>query len=563
VRLVWHIVKKDLRRMWLPLALWLLLLLAKNKLGALALAHDGVNLNSFEGLEFLSTVVLGLEILVNVVLVAVLVQEDTLVGTRMFWATRPVGGGRLLAAKLISVGLMFGVLPVLAAWQWWWHNGYGAPQIARAIWTTLDWQALTVLPALVLAVLTENPLKFFGALLGLVVALSAVMLLIPLLNGSDTRFGVTGGVMKTRITLGLFTFIVGTAAVIVSQFFTRRLRWAVAALVLTMLARIFSARWWPWDWTGGRERRQPAALAGITIEPALGWSEPANDAVQWRAHPVNETEQFIVDYIVRGVPEDLGVDGHVESIWRWPSGETAARYDRLMVEWPGWAEWRALKLPGGKNDPVVQAWTHSGKEQPEEREVNGGVRLRAQFFLSPTDWTKLRANAPAFALAFSADVPLVLLRPTQEFEIPLRQGATAYWAGNRVRVAVAEWRDGRLAIAVIESEAWLSDYCAWRPGLTSPIVNREGHENLGFSLVNRARGEAIKLWEHQRRRSLHIGTQWINWRMFSCVLPRDADEPTGRPPRWLDGATLAGVRFHAVEQFDREVKMARFETRPR
>ena len=116
---VWHIVKKDLRALRWPLVVWVALIAAKLAMGVLLLTSDTTgDQELFDTLSGISKVLAGLEFL-GVVLVAALIQEDMLVGTTAFWITRPISGARLLTAKLLGLGIIFVVLPVLVTVPWW------------------------------------------------------------------------------------------------------------------------------------------------------------------------------------------------------------------------------------------------------------------------------------------------------------------------------------------------------------------------------------------------------------------------------------------------------------
>jgi hypothetical protein len=103
MNLTWHIIKKDLRALRWPLLLWTLLIVMKLGAGALLLTADGTEGDSWIlSLDAAAKILAALEVL-SFILVAALVQEDPLVGTTAFWVTRPISGGRLLRAKLLTI----------------------------------------------------------------------------------------------------------------------------------------------------------------------------------------------------------------------------------------------------------------------------------------------------------------------------------------------------------------------------------------------------------------------------------------------------------------------------
>src|SRR5437867_9380396 len=92
-----HILVKDVRRLRLPISLWLAVVAVRGWL-------VGSGVGSAPGLEHLFEVVEIflplLEIVFVCVLVVLAVQQDPLVGTDAFWLTRPIARRALLASKL-------------------------------------------------------------------------------------------------------------------------------------------------------------------------------------------------------------------------------------------------------------------------------------------------------------------------------------------------------------------------------------------------------------------------------------------------------------------------------
>jgi len=72
---------------------------------------------------------IAIESLLTFALVPAFIHEDPLVGSVAEWQTRPIWGARLLAAKLLGLGLVLCVMPVLIGLPWWLSCGYG-----RAKW---------------------------------------------------------------------------------------------------------------------------------------------------------------------------------------------------------------------------------------------------------------------------------------------------------------------------------------------------------------------------------------------------------------------------------------------
>src|SRR5437867_4305877 len=105
-----HILVKDVRRLRLPIALWLAVVVVRGWLVGSAIGSAPGDLGAGALIEVVETVLPLLEIVFVCVLVVLAVQQDPLVGTDAFWLTRPIARRALLASKLEFVALVV-VLP--------------------------------------------------------------------------------------------------------------------------------------------------------------------------------------------------------------------------------------------------------------------------------------------------------------------------------------------------------------------------------------------------------------------------------------------------------------------
>jgi hypothetical protein len=110
---VLHLLRWDVRRFRLLLLLWLLLVAVNAVLEgtwpAIAVAMASRSTVGLTG-NLLSLA----EVLFSVVLITLVIQEHSLVGTTAFWMTRPIPSRALLASKLVLLGAAMVLAPVLA-----------------------------------------------------------------------------------------------------------------------------------------------------------------------------------------------------------------------------------------------------------------------------------------------------------------------------------------------------------------------------------------------------------------------------------------------------------------
>lgn len=235
MKLTWHIVVKDARRLWLPLALWAVLLTLKHGVDWRLLHVVTEDVAWMQRMKGFAIMLAGLGFFVGYILAAALVKEDAPTGTTGFWMTRPVSGARLLGAKLLGCAVLLGALPVLVALPWWLAGGRSGWEILSAAREMVWWQAWTVAPAVVVAALTQSSGWFLAWTLTFQVAgtwafgywQSAGWRLMKTISAA-------GGSAPAELKLALVSALLGPAAAVVVQYLTRRTRVSVAILGVTL-----------------------------------------------------------------------------------------------------------------------------------------------------------------------------------------------------------------------------------------------------------------------------------------------------------------------------------------
>ena len=259
---VLHLVRKDLRRLAGPVALWLALVAGK-ALGLLLYAAGDL---SWPG-EWIGPAVAyanGMEAVIGLLLVVMLVLEDAPTDPRAFWKTRPVAGAHLLAAKVAGALLMFVALPVVALTPIWIAAGFGAGEVG---WAALDWALLRgtlTLAVLALAAVAGGWSRTVFAALGL--APVALVCAMADRGGEAGRADVIGAA-ATAAALSL-----------VFQYGARRRLPAAVVLAVGLVVsasgirRLGEARGTVDD--AAFERIEPGAplVAGAGQETAAGWA---------------------------------------------------------------------------------------------------------------------------------------------------------------------------------------------------------------------------------------------------------------------------------------------------
>lgn len=206
--ITWHIFRKDLRRLRIPVGAWVLIMAAKLAFYA---AISGVV--GQPHLEWLARMMDApalvtrsmLEPFVAFVLVASLVFEDPLTGSDPFWVTRPISGLQLLGAKVFGAGLLFVAIPVAINLPWWIACGFGPSGIVRAAIPMGIEYLLVALVGMAVASATNNFPRYFLWTVTGIAAIATAHLLVPLLLGNGINLDAVSasevGEFATRLTI--------------------------------------------------------------------------------------------------------------------------------------------------------------------------------------------------------------------------------------------------------------------------------------------------------------------------------------------------------------------------
>lgn len=253
MNLTWHIVQKDLRRMALPVGLWLAVIAG----GAwwvhgLTISPETVKLGAIQnwirGLESLLLLFAILQVVVGVILAAYLVQQDVVGGTTSQWQPRPISGLRLLVAKLIAATILQVIAPVAVWLPVWVASGFSPAECALVAAQTAGWLLAITLMAMGLAALSKNlgQFVFTTALWLTAYGFSAIS---PGLWRASMPSLLGGGTSLTANALILILPPAVMGVVLVRHYQTRQAArgWVFLIGLVAMAALI--QLFWPWDWT--------------------------------------------------------------------------------------------------------------------------------------------------------------------------------------------------------------------------------------------------------------------------------------------------------------------------
>ena len=257
MNLTWHLAKKDLRRLALPVALWLAVLgLPALWLSLLHVPREAVI--SSDALSWSNTLgallitLSTMQMVAGVLLAGFLVLEDPVSGTTAHWLTRPIAGWRLLAAKLIAALLLLVVAPVLALLPAWMVAGFS---LRDCVLAAVDWMLVLgglMIAALTLASLARNLAQHATALLIFTVVLIAGISRLP-----SQWLSVQAAFNGSPQFLVNVTVLPLLAVALALQYATRKSKCAWAVIALALVVAVSARICW-------RVERDPQWSATVT-----------------------------------------------------------------------------------------------------------------------------------------------------------------------------------------------------------------------------------------------------------------------------------------------------------
>lgn len=582
--LIWHIIRKDAGCYRWALLFWGLLWVAQIALGLVAQANDGAELESVTLLQQMNGLLVALRFTTGYILVSRFVQTDELTGTRMFWLTRPISATRLLAAKVVGVGLFFALLPGLLLLPWWLYNGFGVREI---LWTSLDmlgWQLLMIAPAFLLASLTADLGRVLMWTLVIVTGLFAGVIILQSKLGISfgDPFGSSRvGVMFTRLWLADVVLVAGAMAIVVHQFLTRRSARSVGltGALLGLVVLVGSIGWADWSQAFDGARlvgsgpTPPGLVEGVKFEV-----EPAEE-VKYPARPNGREadRELRVRLRTAGLPEDMKLFGErIEQKWHWTDSLSFKRsgtgYRNSVQDADVHVLRAALALREFPADPETDAWRRARWDQmnagrvargqqplppPEPRVGRAGIILSADTWLPPSIMARMRAEPPAY----TATVHGIIARVHLSAELPAKAGARG--SGESRTFHILQQEGNRLAL--VTTIPSVKKTGLWQVLLGKQTGRREYFFRDRLVLVNRATGDISEVGRgySQSPRAVQVGGVVIGWEAISLYpswVVRN-EKWVLQDPQWQDHSTLILLTDQEVTRFTREVKADGFRVR--
>lgn len=389
MNLTWHLVRKDLRQFRWPIVGWTGLIGAKLLIGFILLSSGIVDLRAFEWLGLLAQGLSALEYS-GLVLVIMVVQADPLTGSNAFWLGRPISGARLLRAKLLVLGVVFLVLPVLLTLPWWLWCGYGPTLIAWAAIETALPHLAVLLVGLAAGLLTSSLLQSLAAMLGAAVVLGIL--------GGFIEYHSQSPEPASRLVLGCAIAVASLALVCWLQFNSRRTRRSLALVAATLCILATVSHWGP----RSGQADQALERSSRAIHTLLPNREPGGlrfKFVEAFVDPIlqfNDRRRVEIVLDVEGLKEEEGLDSlWTEFSWRWPDG-TCVYNNGTATSISARKRWRIVKPTsagsGGPKDRIVARVDVSAALAESILATRAECTLRLGLALERFDYWRIHPN---------------------------------------------------------------------------------------------------------------------------------------------------------------------------
>lgn len=532
MNLSWHIIKKDLRRLWLPLGFWGLSVITSVIGDAARLSLDtnslwGSTLTSLGGLStFVGWVLV-------VVLAAMVVLNDPLKNATAFWMTRPISPYRLLVAKAWSLGLLI-FLPV--ATQLAVQAGYGANsrEVLLAAGEASLSRAVVILGTAAIATLVEELGSFFVRALALIFTTGFVGLVASSMLRASSYLG--GNFAPPADSLAL-------SAVLAAKFFalglsvgflwwrylSRPTGWATVWLYLGALVVVLTPLLWSWDFFQPKHMDSSLSVNGSTF--TLEASE-----LQTRSSSTN-----MLYYTGKIAPVLL------------PTGEMAVPQGVRNVELQG-GNGRKQKVspsiaPGRGNRSSVATYSPAALQRclaplQLKNPPNPGTLTVELGYLN----SEKAARVGREHLRISANVDASRCRYEIEAEVPAVLGGGTRVGQSAFLVEQIAVADGKVECRLREQEyrsALIGDTSNSKRRTASMLLDSvvpdfHSQQNVFYILANRGRGEALLGEGPPFDKRASVGEFSVNRRLVKFNSGHSGlvvDAP------WLRDATLLRVRL--------------------
>ena len=520
---VWQIIKKDMRRARLALALWSVALVLRVSLAA------WLGEASYDPGRGEHVMAMLLILLLNAHLVVRVLAEDSPLKEAAFWRMRPITSGQMLTAKVLFIAVWTVVLPVAVVMLGGWAYGFAAGECLVVATGQLVLHTVVGGVFLLFSIFTQ---RVWASMLGVWLAMIAGSVLMSrylMISSMSRRADVSTDIGYSAASMELSRILPAGALLIVAcgvavawVYRDRRRLAAAAALVVALVAAKAVAGVWQWDylsWVPALQRLEARADPRYTVEVVRSntLGRATLDDVRYR--------QVSTSLKWSGLNED-----QVAVVYRVAGTMVLADGTEMpQTQKPSWGN--ACDLTGG-----LKALGVAPPGVIRFPSMHSGVTL-AQ--IKEEDFARLK-QAPA---EWRGRIWVKIGKMEPEFRVPVKQGARFDQGADLTAISEVSMEGDRLRLKIHERHA---DVPRWKfAGLQSEPVAAWMPQS--YALINLPRKESSLSNGGGGGGGTNDGL--FSFRRSEVEFSRSDLEPQVKPDgwaNWLSDAEL--VRFRFVEE---------------
>ncbi|MEI6560484.1 MAG: hypothetical protein WCO68_00185 [Verrucomicrobiota bacterium] len=541
--MITHLLKKDIRRSRVLLAMWFLLIVAQ-----FALTGSGANPSDRAmqaAFQMIAVLVPFFQTLLLIVIIPHVVHEEPLVGTTAFWFTRPISPSLLLKSKALFALLLLVLLPLLTEVIVLAANRVTAHDIALAVPEIVMGQLVLIISIALIAVMTRNFGRFAIAGAGVLIAWVLVMMALQFAKiflHPETLINAGGdslSLAKSRGVAGSLLTILAGGAIVAHQYLTRRTARSIAAAVVGVAVVLVVQNYWPVNFLKPApvdNTRANFDTAAVKIEFAS--SPSVSDAMSIRGKEAPE-KRVQANIRILGIPSgDVAEVKRVQSKLKLPNGQPLAVKASNAGTFNGNPDIDALEAAlGGVS--VVNADSQSSS-------------LYAQLFAM--DAAAYKKNE-AQELEMSADIELLVSRYVIAGELPLKKGSR-YDRGSE-HVVVTDVLNQPNGVDIVLQQRKINLLFDRNSLAESSFSNQK---SVVYLLVNRKRREAIQP-NSNGNFAVNFASSRLKNEPLRLVFGPDQNRSRLLPEineQWLADAVLVRLARVPVAEFTRQLTDEKF-----
>ena len=550
MNLIIHQFRKDCVRLWVPITLWLLLLLLRAALITPGIAEPGEDAFLQMMFRTLTTLVPLLQSILLLVMIPLLIQEEPLVGTTAFWFTRPIHGWMLFKTKMLFVLAIFILPPLLTEIAILGIHGASAMQLALAVPEILLEDGKFLAYVVILSALTQTFARY--ALLGASFFIGFYLLVIVgasilwYFNWPAFLKGGGGANRADSAYVASAIFIIAIAVMIlVDQYRTRDTHRAWIRVGIAFVISLAISQYWPWAFLHHQHDQREAGIDTSAVTIALSTdprSRRISDSFRYRSK--DEAKKTISGQLeISGLPAGYVAEpSKITASLKFPDGKFVTHegyeYSRFDRNW---------------NTNVIQHTLDSSKVLNADSQRGTQVTL-----LSIND--ELFGKYSTSPAVYSADIEFVIKRYEATANLPIKSKARYDRGSQHAVITQVLKQTGGSTILLRESEVSLffagdrhhNDMSANLFG--RPVIymlrNKEQAEALWPVVEPGPEFDFLDLFQ-KRLRTIPLAMRY-------SALTATGQKLTELNDRWLANAELIRIEAKEVGRLSKTVKVDGF-----